>query len=681
MSKRLHLLQVEDSESDAALVENLLWKAGYEICTQRLDTADAMRSALASLPWDLVVADHSTVGFDALSALAVLHESGKEIPFVVVSSGVSDEQAAALMKSGAHAYLRKDNLACLAPAIEHELREAESRRIRRKAEQDLRENQEKLALAIQATRLGTFDYSTRTGTLICSEFAKRHFGLRTDAKIDAETLLRGVHPEDRERIRNLVESFLQGKGGEFSAEFRTIGIDDGVERCVSCWGNVYVDARQHQVRLIGGTLDTTAPKRLRDEFLDAQKMESLGHLAAGVAHDLNNLLTVINGYCDMLLAELQLRDPLHENISEIRAAGARGAALSGQLLLVSGKQVVEPVTVNWNDVVAEFTGTFRRIIGEEILLESSLSPDLGCVLADPGQLHQVLMNLAINARDAMPAGGTLRIQTRNVDLEAGDPNQGVALSPGPYVEIQVSDTGIGIPTEVLPHIFEPFSTRQAGNGSGLGLAAVYGIVHQGGGSISVSSEPMPGTKFRIWMPRVVSDVPAPNEPKFKTRDRHGTETILVVEDEDQVRKVAVLVLRTCCYLVLEAAAPEEALTLSSACSTIHILLTDIVMPGMSVYELAERFKTLRPDLEVVFMSGYSAEVERCRKMIASAGAYLAKPFSAEALADMVRGALDQRRPADIPIAPGITKGPGLPSTAFSPASRNQSTKDTLGVKS
>jgi len=399
--------------------------------------------------------------------------------------------------------------------------------------------------------------------------------------------------------------------------------------------------------MLGVTRDITERLEGEARLIQAQKLESVGRLAGGVAHDFNNLLTVINGYSAMIMRQLAPSDPLHEFVTEIRTAGERAAALSGQLLVLSRKQVIQPKEVSLNDIIVEVKRMLGRVIGEDVRLDSVLSPSLGSVLADPGQVHQILMNLAVNARDAMPSGGTLLIETTNVDVDECLAEQHTEVKPGRYVQLRVSDTGTGMTREVLSHLFEPFfTTKQPGQGTGLGLATVYGIVKQNSGSIRVDSEAGRGTTFTIYLPRIERAVAAHEVPSLEASVPRGTETILVVEDQEQLRKMAVRVLRGHGYKVYEAADPEEALLQAERhADPIHLLLTDIVMPGMSGCELAERLKAVRPHIEIIFMSGYNDHATVDRQKLDSAGAYLAKPFSPEALAIKVREVLGSPRRA------------------------------------
>jgi PAS domain S-box-containing protein len=473
-----------------------------------------------------------------------------------------------------------------------------------------------------------------------------------------------VHPEDLERVKAQTHADLF-TCGRSTQEYR-FRHGDGAYRWTRCDMRLIRDDTSRPSEVVGALSDIAEQKRtvaeqskLREQLLQAQKLESVGRLAGGVAHDFNNLLTVMNGYADLLLKGLTPPDPMREMVDEIRKAGQRAAELTRQLVLLSRKQVTQAKEVNLNDIISEVEKMLARVIGSDIRLESVLSPSLGCVRADPGQLHQVLMNLAVNARDAMPGGGTLLIETRNVDLDDRYVEQHAEMKPGPYVELKVSDTGIGMTKDVISHLFEPFfTTKKPGEGTGLGLATVYGIVKQSGGSIWVYSEQGQGTTFMIYLPRIDASGDLRAEPEPVPASLGGTETILVVEDQEQLRKMAGHVLRSHGYRVLEAANPGEALLHAERyAGPIHLLLTDVVMPGMTGPELAARIKPLRPAMVVVFMSGYSERAIADRLELA--GTYLPKPFSPEALATKVRSVLGSPRPAGAILVvddePGVRK--------------------------
>ena len=485
-----------------------------------------------------------------------------------------------------------------------------------------------------------------------SENLREVLGYRPEVAISSDWWPANVHPEDLERVVAQTSADLFTRGHS-TQEYR-FRHGDGSYSWTKCDMRLVRGDGGRPSEIVGALLDISERKqaeeersKLREQFQQAQKLESVGRLAGGIAHDFNNLLTVINGYADISLKELAPPDPMHEMIGEIRKAGRRAAELTRQLVLLSRKQITQPTVVNLNDIITEVEKMLARVIGEDIRLESVLSPSLGCVLADPGQLHQVLMNLAVNARDAMPGGGTLLIETRNVDLDDGYVEQHAEVKPGAHAQLMVSDTGIGMTKDVISHLFEPFfTTKKPGEGTGLGLATVYGIVKQSGGSIWVYSEPGQGTTFTIYLPRIDAEVTAQEKPEPVLASLRGTETVLVVEDQEQLRKMAGRVLRSYGYRVLEAAnAGEALLSAERYAGPIHLLLTDVVMPGMTGPELADRIKPLRPSMEAIFMSGYSERAITDRRTLELAGVYLPKPFSPEALAAKVRGVLGAPRSA------------------------------------
>ncbi|HEX6078138.1 MAG TPA: ATP-binding protein [Methylomirabilota bacterium] len=382
----------------------------------------------------------------------------------------------------------------------------------------------------------------------------------------------------------------------------------------------------------------------------AQKMDAIGRLAGGVAHDFNNLLTVILGRTDILLAQIKTEDPIRRGIALIQRTAGRAAELTKQLLAFSRKQVLEAVVLDLGVVATDMKDMLARLIGEDIALVTNLATDLGHVKADRGQIEQVVMNLAINARDAMPQGGQLLVETANADLGGDYVRRNVGSRPGPHVMLAVSDSGQGIPRELQKHIFEPFfTTKEQGKGTGLGLATVYGLVKQSGGYIEVDSAPGRGTTFRIYLPRVDAETPAAERGPRAAAPTGGTETILLVEDEDGVRELARDILRSNGYTVLEARNGAEALLLGEGHrGPLELLLTDVVMPRMSGRELAERMAALRSDVSVLYMSGYTDDAVIRHGVLGSDTAFLQKPFTPAALVQRVRETLDLAR--RVPVA-------------------------------
>jgi signal transduction histidine kinase len=373
----------------------------------------------------------------------------------------------------------------------------------------------------------------------------------------------------------------------------------------------------------------------------AQRLESLGALAGGVAHDFNNLLTVINGFSEVLLGQLAAGDPARELVREIYKAGERARSLTRQLLVFSRRQPLATKVLDLNALVAEMETMLRRLIGAHIDLKASLDPQLGRVQADPGQLEQVLMNLVVNSRDAMPHGGALTLETRNVELDGSQTRLLPDVPPGPYALLAVTDTGCGMDEATRAHMFEPFfTTKPAGQGTGLGLAMVYGIVKQSGGHVEVYSEAGAGTSVKVYLPRLGgAAAPAAAAPLAAAG---GAETLLLVEDDDGVRSIAGAALRAAGYTVLEAGDGDEAEETCRRCAgPIHLLLTDVVMPRINGRQVAERLAALRPGLKVMYLSGYTADAIVRHGVLEPGVEFLQKPFSPLELKKKVREVLDR----------------------------------------
>jgi PAS domain S-box-containing protein len=437
-----------------------------------------------------------------------------------------------------------------------------------------------------------------------------------------------VAPEWRAEVRAHHDRRMQGEPSPDRFEF------EGIRRDGShIWIEALVTTVEEGGRIVGSQAalrDTTERKRLEAQYLQAQKMETVGRLAGGVAHDFNNLLTVINGYSGMLLARLQATSEFRQGLEEIQKAGERAADLTMKLLSFSRKQVARPKPLNLNLIINEAKKMFERVIGEDIELIAHLSPDLGMATADPGQVHQVLMNLVVNARDAMPHGGKLTVETRNfTDAETSS------------IYLGVSDTGTGMTEEVKQHLFEPFfTTKDEGKGTGLGLATVYGIVHQNGGRIEVTSTLSRGTSFHIYFPRIQPGLLEQPETSAPAAALRGSETVLVVEDQDAVRQLACIILESYGYRVLQASNGPDAIALAEGFpSIIHLLMTDIVLPVMDGRVLAGKLQVVRPETKVLYVSGYSEERIGASKAMEADVAYLSKPFSSEVLARRVRDVL------------------------------------------
>jgi two-component system cell cycle sensor histidine kinase/response regulator CckA len=449
-----------------------------------------------------------------------------------------------------------------------------------------------------------------------------------------------IHPDDRALAEQRRQRWLSGQSDV--CEWR-LHSRKGHERWVNDRARPIWDmAHGRVVHIYGAGQDITQRKRDEELALQAQKMEAIGRLAGGIAHDFNNLLQVITGYSDMLLKRLQRQKPLRQFVQEIRNVAEQGAILTRQLMAISRRQPLQLQVVELRTIIGNITPMLRRLLGEDIELVTALDPALGRVNADPGQLEQVILNLSVNARDAMPHGGRLRLEATNVELDRSAAAALAGISPGPYIRLIVHDTGCGMDADVQSHIFEPFfTTKEPGKGTGLGLYTAYGIISQNGGHMTMESAPGVGTTFTIYLPRVDEPVA---EAKVDTAPRsaaQGGETILLVEDEAVVRDLVRQILQDTGYTVLEAATGEDALRVCGQhTGPVHLLLADVVLPGMSGPELTARLALQRADLPVLYMSGYGQDTIARFGALDRHGAYLQKPFTPDALLRLVRDTLD-----------------------------------------
>ena len=501
---------------------------------------------------------------------------------------------------------------------------------------ELQASEERYRLLFESNPQPMWVYDVSTlAFLAVNDAAIEHYGYSREEFLSM-TILDIRTPEERPEVMEAVRNLSSDVTRSVMRKHRT---KDG--RVIDIEGSsreILFDG--HRSRLVLAT-DITARRLLEEQFRQAQKMEAVGRLAGGIAHDFNNLLTAIIGYSDLLLGTL--KEPrLRAEVGEIRHAGKRAASLTNQLLAFSRRQILQPTVLDLNEIVINLEKMLRRLIGEDIELVTINKSELSCIKADISQLEQIVMNLAVNARDAMPEGGKLTIEIANVDLEESYSISHPEVKPGPYVLLAVSDTGHGMDAKTQSQVFEPFfTTKELGKGTGLGLSTVYGIVKQSGGHIWIYSEKGYGATFKIYLPRV-NEVVNPAETDLPaSRSLTGSETIMLVEDDDLVRKLSTSVLEGYGYTVLAAEDGRQALEfLEPLATTIDLVITDVVMPGMGGAQMVSKLRAIRPNIKILYVSGYTAEASILHGVLEEGVEFLPKPFTPEGLAAKVRNILD-----------------------------------------
>jgi PAS domain S-box-containing protein len=526
---------------------------------------------------------------------------------------------------------------------------------RKQAEESLKKSETQLAKAQEIARLGSWEWDLAEDKVTWSEATADLYGFALDDwGMPMEKCFKTLHKDDVSRVRQALEDSIK-TGQPYDCSHRVV-LADGSIRHMHGRAEVIRDSQGEAIRIIGTAQDVTKTKqaeealhRSEEKLRQSQKMEAVGRLAGGVAHDFNNVLTVIDGYSHLMLKKFDAKNPLRQNAEEIQKASERAAALTRQLLAFSRKQVLQPRVLDLTEVVAGMDKMLRRLIGEDIELRTVSDIGLGKVKADPGQIEQVVLNLAVNARDAMPRGGKLTIQIGNVTFDQKTLFGSRELHAGPYVMLAITDTGVGMTDDVKAHLFEPFfTTKGKDKGTGLGLATCYGIVTQSGGDIRVYTEPGRGTTFKVYLPRV--DGPASSVAAEHSDDTpRGSESILVVEDDASVRKLAASVLRDCGYTVQEACHPGEALALIEKEFPFDLVITDVIMPQMSGKELYDRIKARVPDAKVLFISGYTDDALAHHGVLDADLWFLEKPFSPSRLALKVQEVINAKTPAFEPV--------------------------------
>jgi PAS domain S-box-containing protein len=642
MTGTIKILLVDDDEDDYILTRELF--SAVKGSEYELDWVSTYEEGLMTAErgeHDACLVDYRLGAHNGVEFIHAARGLRVNMPMILLTGHGDYDVDVEAMEAGATDYLVKDETP---PArLERTIRYAvQLSKERRRAELELRNQREYFGHIISAAPTIIVGITPEGTTSFVNNAILQVAGYGPPELI-GKNWWGVLYPGDEYRqVEQLFKDFERGRVVNYEM---TLTAKSGEKRCVS-WNSVNLfDDQDKLVEIIGIGTDITG-RKLAEEALrkqervqedrtqQMQRLESVGLLAGGIAHDFNNLLTVITGYCDLTLARLGKLDPLARNLEQMRKAAERATALTGQLLAFSRKQVLQPKVLNLNSIIMELEKMLGRLIGEDMELQALPGADLGHVKADPGQIEQVIVNLLVNARDAMPDGGTITIETANVYLDEVYARQHIAVHAGWYVLLAVTDTGQGMDVGTQKRIFEPFyTTKEQGKGTGLGLSTVYGIVKQSGGSIWVYSEVGVGTTFKIYLPLVDEQVSESQAAIALPERATGAETILLVEDEEMVRNLARESLSLHGYKVLEAANAGEALLICQQhAGPIHLLLTDVVMPRMSGKELAEQVLRLRPGMPVLYMSGYPDQTIVRHGILDEDIAFIGKPFTPDALA-------------------------------------------------
>lgn len=644
MEQTIRILLVEDLPADAELAEREIRKSLKSCVFERVDTAEEFVGALARFQPDLIVSDYSMPRFDGLTALKLTLEKAPHTPLIMLTGTMNEDTAVECMRAGAANYVIKERIKRLGQSVLHALEEKRLGEERRHVVEALRASEERFRNLFENAQ-DLISILDAEGTVrFQSPSSQRVLGY-TPEELTGQNIFRFVHADEVTTAKAAFDQLLQPHHRPARLELRFRHSDGSWRRLESVGKRL---GEQDPPMVVVNSRDVTERHRLEEQLRQSQKMEAIGQLAAGVSHDFNNILTVIQGNASLLLEGEAGTGASAEAARQIIEAAERAAGLTRQLLLFSRKQVMQSAPLDLNEAVGNMTKMLQRILGEDITLQSRYAPGLPRVQADSGMIEQVLLNLAVNARDAMPSGGRLTIATSSEILDEDAVRDHPDASPGRWICLSLSDTGCGIAPENLSRIFEPFfTTKEIGKGTGLGLATVYGIVRQHRGWIEVASEMGKGTVFSIYLP-VPDRSPAERPASVGSLDLpRGNELILVVEDEPSVRLLASHLLQRCGYSVLLAASGVHALAVWEAHKEqIQLLFTDMIMPdAMTGRELADALQREKPDLKVMFTSGYSAEVAGKEPVLVEGVNFLQKPYPPLRLAQAVRRCLDQARTA------------------------------------
>jgi two-component system cell cycle sensor histidine kinase/response regulator CckA len=638
MESQLAIGLVEDNPGDARLIQKMLGEPqAVPFRVDWLSRLDDTLDRVGREPFDVLLLDLGLPDSQGLATFDRVIQRAPMMPIIIFSGAIDEQLAVEAVARGAQDYLVKGHIdsVLLKRAIRYAIE-------RKRTERALRDNEDRTSFALAAAEMGVWELEFATDRLSWSDTMAPVFGLTpARAPTRTEEFLQLIHPDDRNAVRASIGRAVAGENA-YAMEFRTIW-PDGSTHWASGLAKASNGPDGQPFGLVGVGIDISNRKSLEAQLRQSQKLEAIGQLAGGVAHDFNNLLTVVLGYSNMVIDTFDADDGRRSDLQEVINAGQRAVTLTRQLLAFSRKQVLQPIAVDLNALVTGIRQMLGRLIGEHISLVAVLAPELHIVQADPGQLEQIVMNLVVNARDAMPVGGQIAIETANIELDGSYDVQHDAVRGGSYVMLSVRDGGIGMNEETKRRLFEPFfTTKDPGKGTGLGLATVYGIVKQSGGYVRVRSEPGAGSTFMIYLPIAEKGEAVLAPATSDNVTAAGTETLLVVEDEEAIRLLARAILEKAGYRVFDASNAQQAEALFEENPTrFDLLVTDVIMPGLSGPKLFERLDRLRPGLKALYVSGYTDDAIVHQGQMAPGVQYLQKPFTADELNRRVREVLDR----------------------------------------
>lgn len=643
------VLLVEDIPTDAELAQREIKKVlkCEFLC---VDTRDDFLKAIEEFKPDIIISDYQMPAFDGLTALKLAMELLPDTPVIILTAATNEDTAVGCMKAGAKDYVIKEHIKRLGQAVLHALEEKQKARERKDFEAALRKTEQRLHELAEnlSSALFVVEVKDDIGSIVYLSpgFESIWAGERQSFQDNLQSWIERIHPDDKGFLVSLIDDFKQRKIKSINIQYRIIDKNNEV-RWVRTKANSIFDNEEGILRVFGVSDDITERKNAEDEkrllemqLSQAQKLESVGRLAGGVAHDFNNMLSVIIGYTEIMKSELHESSPFMDNLIEIETAAQRSRHIAQQLLAFSRKQLVSPKIINLNDMLIAMQKTLLPLIGEDIELEFTLEHDLWNINFDSSQAEQILINLVVNARDAMPGGGKLELKTQNVVIDDKLHRDNREMGPGEFVKFSVTDSGTGMDEETMSHIFEPFfTTKDIGRGTGLGLSTVYGTVTQNGGFIQVQSKKGRGSIFDIYIPRCKEK----NNGVAKGTEQpvqHSQGTILLVEDEELLRKMIAEMLKALGHKVIVSQGPLDALNICKhSADHIDLLLTDVVMPEMNGNELRKHIEARLPGIKTLFISGYTADVIINQGVPMEGTEFLQKPFNINDLSKKIKSVL------------------------------------------